>query len=286
MLAARLAREHDGELLLCYSVNWLPLIADSAGAYVDPVPIIDGLKQQGDALLAQAADTAQRLGIDAKRCSVEGEPAESILKVADEAGCRLTVMGTHGRRGLGRLFIGSTTEAVLRGSTIPVLTVRPGMKIAGETRRCFERILVGVDDSEPSDAAVKTVVTFSPEDRRQVLFYNVVDTGSLSGVRAYDYVAIRNDLYDQAQNVVDNAVTAARTHDVTADGRVAEGNAADALIAAANGQEADLIVMGSHGRRGIRRFFLGSVAESVVRVAPVPVLVVRTTTSAPASVAS
>jgi hypothetical protein len=53
---------------------------------------------------------------------------------------------------------------VLRGSTIPVLTVRPGMKIAGETRRCFERILVGIDDSEPSDAAVKIVFTFSAEE--------------------------------------------------------------------------------------------------------------------------
>jgi len=285
-LAARLAREHGGELLLCYAVDWLPLIANSAGAYVDPGPVIEGLKEQGDALLAQAADSAKHFRVDAKRCLVEGAPAESILKVAGDAECRLIVMGTHGRRGLGRLLIGSTSEAVLRGSTIPVLTVRPGMKIAAERGRCFERILVGIDASEPSDAAVKTVCEFSAEDRRRLLFFSGVDVGALSGVRGYDYLAIRDDLFAQAQQIVDDAVALARTHNVAAEGRLVEGDAADALVATAKEQETDLVVVGSHGRRGIRRFFLGSVAESVVRAAPVPVLVVRTSASATETTAS
>jgi nucleotide-binding universal stress UspA family protein len=271
--------------LLCHSVNWVPLIAEfeSGGVVVDPNPIIDGLKQQAEALLTQAAETAKRLGAAAEQRTVEGEAAESILKLASEAECRLILMGNHGRRGLGRLFIGSTTEAVLRGSTVPVLTVRAGMKIAGETRRCFERIVVGIDDSEPSDAAIKTVLELPAEDRRHVLLCSVADSDSVIGWRDYHYPTILDDLQEQAQHVVDEAAAAARARNVAAEGQVVEGSTSDALIAAAQKEEADLIVLGSHGRRGIRRFFLGSVAESVVRAAPVPVLVVRTAASIPAS---
>lgn len=285
VLAARLAREHGGQLVLAHSVNWLPLIAqvESAGAVIDPTPIIDGLKQQGEALLAGALDTAKRLGVEAQRRALEGEPAENLLQVAVEEQCRLIVMGTHGRRGLGRLFLGSTTEAVLRRSTIPVLTVRPGVKIAAATRRCFERIVVGIDDSDPSDAAIKTVFELPAEDRRQVLFYSAADIDSVIGARGYYYATILDDLNSEAQRVIDATLASARAHNVAAEGRVAEGDAGDVLIAAAKKQEADLIVTGSHGRRGIQRLFLGSVAEHVVRSAPIPVLVVRTAANVPAS---
>jgi len=152
---------------------------------------------------------------------------------------------------------------------------REGREFLGNPS-CFERILVGIDDSEPSDAAITTVLGFSAEDRRRVLFYSVVDIGSISAVHGYGYVSIRNDLYDQAQDVVDQAVALARTQHIVTEGQVTEGDPPGALTAVAREQNADLIVMGSHGRRGLRRFALGSVAESVVRTAPVPVLVVRT----------
>lgn len=279
VLAARLAREHGGRLMLCHSVNWLPLMAQmEPGTVADQATIIDGLKQQGEALLAQAAEAAKLFSIDAERHNVEGEPAESLLKLADEAECRLIVMGTHGRRGLGHMFIGSTTEAVLRGSMIPVLAIRTGERIASTTRRCFERIIVGIDDSDPSDAAIKTVLELPAEDRRRILFCSVADVNTFIGLGAqgYYYTKIRGDLYDQAQRIVDSAVASVRSHGVTAEGQVVEGSTSDELIAVAKEQEADLIVMGSHGRRGMQRLFLGSVAESVVRTAPVPVLVVRT----------
>lgn len=73
---------------------------------------------------------------------------------------------------------------------------------------------------------------------------------------------MRDDLYDQAQNVVDDAVSLTRIHDAAAEGHVVEGDPAGELVAAAKDHDADLIVMGSHGRRGLRRFFLGSVAET------------------------
>ncbi len=278
-LAARLTREHSGRLTLVHVVDWLPLVAEvessAAGALIDPSPIVSGLRQHGEAVLAQAAESAARFGVDAERELVEGVAAQTILSSAAREHCSLIVMATHGRRGLSRFFLGSTTEAVLRESTIPVLTVRPETKIAHSERRCFARIAVGIDDSDPSDAAVRSILALPPEDSREVIFYSVADVDAVVGGRGLYYGTILEDLRRQAQNVVNNAVAAAREHGINAQGRVLDGSSQDELIAAAEHDGADLLVLGSHGRRGLRRFLVGSVAENIVRSAPVPVLVVR-----------
>jgi nucleotide-binding universal stress UspA family protein len=277
-LATRLAREHGGRLALCHAVNWRPLIAEiaSTGAIIDPDTIVNDLRADGEAALASAAGIAARDGVAAETYTYEGDPAEGIVGLAAEHGCSLIVMGTHGRKGLGHMILGSTTEAVLRFSPIPVLTVHAGARIAAGARRCFERIVVGVDDSLPSDAAIDTIVDLPTEDRREVLFCSVADGDHVVGGRGYYYAEVHEALREHAQYVVDKAVALARAHGVVAAGCVVDGNAERALIDTATDQSADLIVLGSHGRRGLRRFLLGSVAESVVRSALVPVLVART----------
>ncbi len=276
-LGARLAREHDGELVLCHFVNWLPLIAEleSTGAVIDPKPTIDALIRTAEAVLAQAVQDASGFGVVAKSELLEGEPAKGILSLAVKLRCGLIVMATHARGGLGRLFIGSTTEAVLRASSVPVLTVRPGTVVPTRSRSCFERIVVGADESEPARAAIDTVIRQAAADDCHVLFCSVVDIDSVVGARGYYDTAIHASLYDDAQRVVDRAVVEARANDVAAEGRIAEGSASRALVAVAKRENADLIVTGSHGRSGVRRVFLGSVAETIVRTSPVPVLVVR-----------
>ena len=146
-LGARLAREHDGELVLCHALNWLPIIAEieSTGVIFDPQPTIEGLTRNAQAMLDGASQDALRFGVAAKHHLIEGEPAKAILALANKLRCGTIVMGTHARGGLGRLFIGSTTEAVLRGSSIPVLTVRPGTVLALEPRKCFERNLAAAE---------------------------------------------------------------------------------------------------------------------------------------------
>ena len=71
---------------------------------------------------------ARRLGdtgVDASTAVTFGTPAEGILKTAGEQGCDLIAMSTHARSGLGRLLVGSVTEEVIRGSNVPVLTIKP-----------------------------------------------------------------------------------------------------------------------------------------------------------------
>lgn len=272
-LGARLAREHACQLIFGHVVNWLPIIAEleSTGAIIDPQPTIDCMREHGRAVLAGAANLITRFGIAAQPRLLEGEAADCITALAVQAKCGLIVMGTHGRNGLGSLLLGSTTHAVLRTTMLPVLTVRPEMDVAGERRRCFERIIIGADDSEPAAAALHTVFDLPPADRPNVLICSIADT---SGAVA------------QAQRTVDRTVASARAHDISVESRVAQGNTSSTLVAVAKEWQADLIVLGSHGRRGFDRFLFGSVAETVVRTAPVPVLIVRTAGSLHASSAA
>jgi nucleotide-binding universal stress UspA family protein len=142
-----------------------------------------------------------------------------------------------------------------------LLTVAAGMKNPACGRRTFEQIIVGVDGSEPAQAALETVFALPAEDLRQVFFYTVAGDNAVE--------------YEHAERIIGKAVAEAQERGVAVKGIVLAGRPNDVLVAAAKQRDADLIVLGSHGRRGLRRLFLGSVAEDVVRHSAVPVLVVR-----------
>jgi nucleotide-binding universal stress UspA family protein len=255
--AARLARDHGSRLLLCH---WLPLV--TPGELIDTDGIIADLRVTGSALLARAAATCSRFGVSAERFMPEGRPADALIALAGEQGATLFVLGTHGRTGLERMFLGSTTETVLRAGTIPVITLRADASAGHEAGRCFARILLGLDDSDQSGAALDVVLDMSPEDRGEVLACAVVDGPT------------ETDSSAALTKVIERAIAAGSARDVTVRGRVLAGRPEDVLVRTAEEEHADLIVVGSHGRRGVRRLVLGSVAEHVVRTAPVPVLVI------------
>jgi nucleotide-binding universal stress UspA family protein len=276
-LAARLAHEYHGELILAHAVDWVPAVAQvETGTYVDPTVMIDGLRSRGVALLEAAAAIAAAHGTTAERRNLDGEPAETLLETAAAELCTAIVLGTHGRAGLGRLFLGSTTEAVLRGSTIPVLAIGPSAHTTPDDRRCFERVIVAVDGSAPADAAVEASIELAAAGRLQLTFCGVAETEAVIGDDIATTTIVEEDSYERARANVERAVTRARERGVVAASRVVEGSPAPSIVREAHDPNVDLIVAGSHGRRGVSRFLLGSVAEALVRTSPVPVLVVRT----------
>lgn len=82
------------------------------------------LKQEGDEATKYVSDVAQREGLEVDRLTVEGHPAEEIIKHAEKNSVDLIVMGTLGKSGLDRFLLGSVAEKVVRTSSIPVLVVR------------------------------------------------------------------------------------------------------------------------------------------------------------------
>jgi nucleotide-binding universal stress UspA family protein len=124
--AIRLAKIHGGQLRLVHIVNEFILdVTYSPGLY--PESLIESLRSGGKAILDAAQTAAQSSGVKAERVMLEsigGVAADFILAQAKDWNADLIVMGTHGRRGLLRLALGSNADLVVRGATMPVMLIR------------------------------------------------------------------------------------------------------------------------------------------------------------------
>ncbi len=136
-------------------------------------------------------------------------------------------------------------------------------------------IVVGTDLSEQANRAADYALTLAKTSGarlRLVLAVPVPGAMDLPPLSAADVV---KRLEEDARKGLDAALARLRQDGLELDGVVELGDARDVLVSVAEEAKADLIVVGTHGRRGLKRALLGSVAESVVRTAPCPVLVVR-----------
>jgi nucleotide-binding universal stress UspA family protein len=120
--ALDLAAEHGATLLAVYVVD----TASIAGMTMETTweGVSDMLYREGEEALDEVTALATERGVPVETSVVEGAPARMILEHAEERNCDVVVMGTHGRGGIDRLLLGSVTEKVVRGSDVPVLTVR------------------------------------------------------------------------------------------------------------------------------------------------------------------
>jgi nucleotide-binding universal stress UspA family protein len=120
-LAIALASKFESKLTL-FHASWMPPTADVAYGKGLPWPT-DAYVQEAEKELAKVASRTREQFPQIESSVVKGEPWEEILRAAKERGADLIVMGTHGRRGLSRVFLGSVAEKVVRLSPIPVLTI-------------------------------------------------------------------------------------------------------------------------------------------------------------------
>ena len=197
--------------------------------------------------------------------------AGGILEYADEVEADLVVMGTHGRSGWNRLSLGSTAEAVLRQSPCPVLTVGP--KADPEASG---PVLAPLAFESSSDLALQTAVALAAERGTHVVALHVVEP-----VEIPVPYAMTIEPFDRT--TLDGKVVQTMTQWVAgySDGaapvrvEIRHGDAALQIADVAEEVGASLVVQASHGRRGLGRWLLGSVAEAVVRRASCPVLTLR-----------
>lgn len=200
-----------------------------------------------------------------------GEPRDAILDYADSRDVDAIVMGTRGRRGVGRLLLGSVTEEVVRDATVPVLVVRGASEV--RRRYPFETIVVPVDGSDHAENALDRASSIARHHDATVHVLSVIDVTPAGADERSDLRLDRLEGY--AQSVVDDGIAAAEREGVDTVGTIRYGSTARTIGTYADTQDADLLVMGTHGRSGIDRLLLGSVTERVLRTATVPVLTVR-----------
>lgn len=224
-----------------------------------------------------------------------GTPRNVILERAQLHDYDLIVIGTHGRTGLEQLFLGSTAEGVVRRAPCPVLTIRRELSWsatssdpeAEHTDRPADdegyirlnRILVPVDFSECSTAALEHAVKLSREFGASIDVLNVVEP-SCCGTPLVPPSMLRSALAESATKLA-GMLKPLQDGTVALESRAVLGYPPDAILSAIETKKYDVVVLGTHGRRGPSPLLLGSVAEQIVRRAPCPVLTVRSPHNGP-----
>ncbi len=198
--------------------------------------------------------------------------SEAIVELASELQCDLIVMGTHGRRGIKHMLLGSVAENVVRSVDIPVLTVRPGIEIGAQGPR---RILVAHDFSDRSAAAIRVAGDWAMAFDAEITVLHVVEPVVYPEFYAINVVSddVMTRLRDRSAEALDNAAEELlKGRPVTT--KVLIGRATDTIVAQAQPENFDLVVMGTRGLTALEQLMLGSVAEGVLRRCPVPLLTV------------
>ncbi|HTT64680.1 MAG TPA: universal stress protein [Bryobacteraceae bacterium] len=212
-----------------------------------------GLQRFADATLGGGAGAGLRV--------LEGPPADTILRYASDSGADLVAMGTHGRSGVNRWMMGSVAERVLRGSQIPVLTVRQAKPGGGPVD--IKQILCPVNNSGAARKALAMAMNVASCFGARVTVMHVKEERPAGSIA------------DLCSWIAENQRGACEIREM-----VRHGDAASEIVSAAAAADCDLAVIGAHHQAFFDSTVLGTTTVRVVRHAQCPVLTVMDRESA------
>lgn len=224
--------------------------------------------------LAAVQERARKEGIDCETVVHEGEDSyQYVVEEAEKNKSTMIVMGRRGRKGLKRLMMGSTTARVIGHAPCSVMVVPRAADVE------FKSIVVATDGSKYSASAGSEAIGIAKRNGSRLTAIAVVPA-ELAMPTDVDFAVLQRErLADQEMSVAEKNAKAvkeaAKTEGVDAQAFVMNGKPADAIIESAKDAGADLIVLGSHGRTGLDKLLMGSVAERVIVLASCAVLVVK-----------
>jgi len=245
--------------------------------FVRHLPELDaGAKQRAEELTRRVAERLRSSGIDASPLVLSGDPKAVIVERAAQTGADLVVVGPHGTAGLTQFLLGSVAKAVVRFSPCSVEVARAPREAAPHPWK----VLLATDGSEHSVKAARSVAARPWPSGTEVRILSVVELAVPMLQPPYPSTAeetLRADAMKRAQDaigaaeqmVTDAGLQASESVSILLDGPKA------IILDEASRWGADCIVVGSHGRRGINRFLLGSVSEAIALHAACSVDVVR-----------
>ncbi|MFC4359474.1 universal stress protein [Halobium salinum] len=247
---------------------------------------VEERRRRGEEAVAAVGERAEAAGLEPTTALLDGgDPVpvhRSLLDYADEHGVDCIVMGTQGHTGWERFVLGSVAERTLRESPVPVLTVHEdtpfgpapaaGSTWEGYPGATLDRLLVPVDGSDGSAAAVDHAIDVANATGADLHLLHVVDV-SVAATGNAGLVLKR--LEEAGERVLGEAVAKAKDAGLSEDRvgtSIVRGAPYQSIVDYASDHEVDCIVMGTHGRTGLKRYLLGSVTERTVRLADRPVL--------------
>jgi nucleotide-binding universal stress UspA family protein len=280
--ALHLAKRRDATLHLLHVVTSLG--ADPVrGAFesgIDDEAFYERLAEEASQKMDALVDEARAAGVEVVPVLRRDPHADdAICDYAGDEGVDLVVMGTHGRRAISRLMLGSVAESVVQQAPCSVLTVREGRGDDGEgyAPEHVERILTPLDLSEYSVPLLRASNEVASTFQASIDVLHVIEPLPLpvpliGGFTLNDLI---NEPTERAEEHLASFVERAGGLPVEVRTHVEEGHAASTILNATGELDVDLICIASHGLTGMARMFVGSVTARVVRRAPCPVLTLR-----------
>ncbi|CAN5697658.1 universal stress protein [soil metagenome] len=246
--------------------TWLP-----DGAAMDPVDALAVAAQ----ILEQGARRLARSGARIEIAAVRGRPATQVIGAASDNDADLIMIGSRGHGQIASMLLGSVSAEVVDHAPCPVLVARTPL---------LTRAILGVDGSGHARAAEEIVATWSIFAPAAIEVASVASVGLpwtssialLPEMSSEHHFEIGRRIVDDHRLVAEDAAARLVEAGRKATAHVIEGDPARELVNLAERVQADLIVVGTHGRTGLTRAMLGSVARNVLLHAPCSVLVVRT----------
>lgn len=219
-------------------------------------------------------------GIRTRAIVVQGQAAEAILQAAADEKADLIAMTTHGRSGISRWLFGSVAAKILEGSEAPLFLARAGaeMKRARRTPE-IKKVLVPLDGSSLAESVLPFVEDVARAFSASiVLFHAIVPLTAYPGFETVAPMAV-GDVLQELQKQADQFLSRL-ADEIKARGLVVETAASidlavDGILQAAKTTGAGLVALGTHGRSGLGRAVMGSVADAVVRRADLPCLLMH-----------
>jgi nucleotide-binding universal stress UspA family protein len=268
--AIELSRALEAEMHLAH-VYSLPIYSSPDGMLVPSAELVARQSQELAELLAKQAALA--VGVKVVTHLVQGVAHREIARLAKELSIDLVVMGTHGRSGVRRFFLGSVAERVVRTVPAPVIAVPARGEKPPEHVTPPRSILVACDFSDPSRRAIEAARELHARLHSAVVLVHVEqDVSTLEWTappaQRDRHAWIDDRLRELASDIFGPDAQMVQT-------RVLAGQGPERILEVARQLECDLLVVGSSGKNAVDRLLLGSTTNALLRTSPMPVLVVH-----------
>lgn len=279
--ADELASAYGATLHILHAVVWSDTAYLASDGYFFPESERTRMLNQAKASAEDSlAEEGRRAKTPTVRCDqqVGGSATQVILGYADDHDIDVIVLGTHGRRGLSRMMLGSTAETVVLHAHCPVVTVRHRDENDPIPSGRPRRILVPVDFSDHTSLLLRHACALAKDTGAHLDLLHVVSDIYMPTIYGIEPIHLQFEaIQDKSRHLLEDLASEFIGDAVPVECHTTTGDPNQRIVDVAHEREADLIMIATHGYTGLKRVMMGSVAKWVIRRAECPVFTVRST---------
>lgn len=272
--ALPIAERHGAKLTLLHvAAPVLSSIAGGGAPVRDPALDTEWAAEDRRAVERIAKRARKETAVQVDVVYRTGRPAQEIADFAAQEGVGLVVLCSHGRGGFERLWLGSVADALLRHLSVPTLLIRGarGAALPEPGQALFPRALVPLDGSPRAEHALQAALELVADQPLALTLLSVVHPTAAMGAKSFPSLAERDLCAEYLEPLAVRHRGERRSVEVET---AVTANVGKAIVEHAKRHDASLIALATQGLGGVQRFIMGSVADKLLRTAPMPVLVV------------